>query len=176
MTLYVLRHEERDDINPLFDSSLTKNGIKKSKKLVPLLQRLNIDTIYCSPFLRVVQTIHQYCLQTNKHINIDNALYESLDSPLFTEENKDKTWQNLPIQYKCIVNKDYIPVYNDIKLNESFDEIRERVKLFIDSLDRTKNILIVSHKTTCNAIRSFFDNSINSESLLNMGDIIEIEY
>lgn len=174
--LYVLRHEERDDINPLFDSPLTENGFENSKKLVPLLQRLEIDTIYCSPFLRVVQTIHQYCLQTNKHINVDNALYESLDSPLFTEENKDKTWKNLPIQYKCIVNKDYIPVYNNIKLNESFEEIKERVKLFIDSLDKTQNILLVSHKTTCNAIRSLFDESINSESLLNMGDIIEIEY
>ena len=68
--LYVLRHEERDDVNPLFDSPLTENGFENSKKLVPLLQRLEIDTIYCSPFLRVVQTIHQYCLQTNKHIKL----------------------------------------------------------------------------------------------------------
>ena len=174
MTLFILRHEERDENNPLFDSPLTDNGFEKSKKLVSLLQRLNIDIIYCSPFLRVIQTIYQYCLQTNKHVNVDNALYESLDSPLFTDNNKDKTWNNLPIQYKCIVNKDYNPVYDKIKLKESFEEIKERVSLLINKLDKSKNILIVSHKTTCNAIRSLFDDNINSESLLNMGDIIEI--
>lgn len=175
MSLYILRHEERDDSNPLFDSPLTKNGIEKSTKLVPLLQRLEIDIIYCSPFLRVVQTIHQYCLQTNKHVNIDNALYESLDSPLFTEENKNKSWNDLPIQYKCIVNKNYKPIWNDTKLNESFDDIINRVKLFMDRVDRKQNILIVSHKTTCNAIRSLFEESINAESVLNMGDIVKFE-
>ena len=176
MSLYILRHEERNIDNPLFESPLTENGIKKSKELVSLLQRLNIDDIYCSPFLRVLQTIYQYCLQANTHVNIDNALYESLDSPLFTEENKDKTWKNLPIQYKCIINKEYKSSWNNIKLNETFEEIKDRCKLFINSLDKKKNILIVSHKTTCNAIRSLFDSNITSESLLNMGDIIEIKF
>ena len=59
MKLYVLRHEERDN-NPLPLSPLTSNGFMNSLKLVNEINDIKPDIIYCSPFLRTIETIYPY--------------------------------------------------------------------------------------------------------------------
>lgn len=175
MKLYILRHEERNKDNPLFFSELTELGLNNSIYLIKKLLELDIDIIYASPFLRVVQTIYPYCIQTNTIINIDNSLYESMDNELFNNINKNNTWKQLPSKYKQIINHNYKPIYNDVKLYETFDDVCKRVLPFINKLKLlNKNALIITHKTVCNAILNIFDNTIKDDSSFEMGEFKEI--
>lgn len=175
MRIYILRHEKRNLDNPLFDSSLTEEGLKNANKLVPKIERINFDTIYTSPFLRVLQTIYPYCIKNNRLVKVDNSLYESMDDVKFNNKNKNNTWQNLPDKYKNIVDKDYVSIVKNVKLRETFEEVCERVKPLIQNIIKENNdVLIVSHQTICNAILNYFDNSIENESSFKMGEYKEI--
>ena len=59
MKLYILRHEDRTQDATMF-SPLTKEGLKNSLNLVDILQDLEIDYIYSSPFIRTLQTVHPF--------------------------------------------------------------------------------------------------------------------
>ena len=74
MKLIILRHEERPN-NSLFFTPLTENGKKNAEELKNKLPD-NIDLIYSSPFLRVLQTIYPYCKKHNKTVNVENSFYE----------------------------------------------------------------------------------------------------
>ena len=86
MELYLLRHEKRYS-SPAFYTSLTEAGLRNSIKLAGSLQKYNFDEIYCSPFLRTVQTIFPYLKKNNKKINVEYSLYESCDDKCFTINN-----------------------------------------------------------------------------------------
>ena len=75
MKLYILRHEDRTQ-DATFFSPLTKDGLENSEKLIELLNELNIDIIYSSPFIRTLQTINPYAKYKNLKINIDYSLAE----------------------------------------------------------------------------------------------------
>ena len=175
MGIYILRHEERNIQNPLFDSSLTENGLNNANKLIEYIETLNIDTIYSSSFLRAIQTIYPYSSKYNKLINIDNSLYESLDSTLFNKYNSNYSWCDLPSKYHYIINKKYKSIYGKVKLYEKFGDVCDRVQPFIKEIKNYNlNILLVSHKTTCNAIRNYFDKNIIADSNLDFGEIIKV--
>lgn len=175
MSLYILINEEYYSQNPLFESSLNKTGYNNAKKLCNFIDILNIDIIYSSPFYRTVQTIYPYCIEYNKLINIDNSLYESMNSLLFNKYNKNFCWCNLPNKYHHIINKKYKSIYHYVNLHESFDDVCKRVKPFINKIKNyKKNILIITHPITCNAIRNYFNNHINENNKLNNGEIIKI--
>lgn len=175
MILYILRHEERDINNPLFFSPLTSTGIQNSIHLVNKLDSINIHSIYASPFLRVLQTIYPYCKKHNVFVNVDNSLYESMDDSQFNSINKNNTWKDLPNKYKQIINSEYISMYGNVKLHETFEEVCERVIPFIQLLKKqNKNVLIVTHQTVCNAILNYFDKNINDETPFKMGEYKEI--
>ena len=57
MRIIILRHAKRYG-SPLFETSLTPEGLQQAKKLVGQLEKIGIDEIYSSPFLRVLQTIY----------------------------------------------------------------------------------------------------------------------
>ena len=77
MKLYILRHEERFE-SPEFYTELTENGINNSILLKDILEKERIDSIYSSPFIRVLQTVRPYCDYKNIKINIDYSLYETM--------------------------------------------------------------------------------------------------
>ncbi len=60
MKIYVLRHELRTK-SPLFFTSLTKKGMDNADKLNDILNNIDFDIIYTSPFLRTIQTVLPYC-------------------------------------------------------------------------------------------------------------------
>ena len=177
MKIILLRHGERDINNPLFFSKLTDEGMIKSKLLVKELNKYNINTIYASPFLRVLQTIYPYCKSNNINVNVNNLLYESMDDIKFNDNNSHFNYKDLPNKYIEIINTIYSnnKLYK-IKRNESFIDIKNRVKPFINEiLINNEDILIVSHLTILNAIHSFFNNNINNEYKQSMGSYIIIE-
>lgn len=179
MPVYILRHEERNLQNPLFDSPLTERGQQNALQLVNTLHSLNIDTIYTSPFLRIVQTIYPYCNSTQQNVCVEHALYESMDSCLFTQYNSSNTWCDLPPHYHHIVQKQYSSICTNVPLYETFDQVCERVRPFVNYLmqqyeQSTQNVLLATHKTTANAIRHLIDNRVSQDADIAMGGIVKL--
>src|SRR3972149_280959 len=146
--VFLLRHERRKN-SIAFESSLTPRGLKNAKEVVcPQLEQLNIGSIYCSPFIRTLQTIAPFCQKTGKKVNIEWSLVESYPSkPKIPEEFASiiNTNYNSFISYKYPENYDII----------TFELLKQRAKTFIESLDRTKNVLLVSHMPVINAVLSY---------------------
>ena len=174
MSTYILRHELRNPDNPLFHSPLTTEGEENAIKLVDTIKALNIETIYSSPFLRTIQTVYPYCVATGTVVNVDNALYESMDNPMFNESNSRYEWKDLPERYHAVINPLYCSYNCSVpERNESFDKICKRVAPFIESsMDSNKNIMLVTPLTTAKAIQRLIDPADNRQ--LGMGCLIEV--
>jgi len=180
MKVYVLRHEIRSDDNS-FNSTLTKQGITYAIDLADRLHKLNIKTIYCSPFVRAIQTIHPYSIKYNVKINIDYAVIEYIERP-----------DILPERYNVLLTPDELSYWNinssycsSLTLQgltrsfcnnfETMENIKYRTANFIDYLQKTiipstnnGNILIVSHKTTIDCL---WQHIHKKSRLLDMGEI-----
>lgn len=64
--IYFLRHEQRNP-NTAFRASLTAHGLTNAETIIySQLENISIGTIYCSPFIRTLQTIKPYCDKTGK--------------------------------------------------------------------------------------------------------------
>ena len=177
MKLILLRHEERYEI-PLFFTSLTEKGLRQSKNLVEKINKINPDIIYSSPFLRTIQTIRPYCRKYNKKIKIDYSLYEYIHAPEFTRKNyRHYVSELLPEIYEDIVdNYESILPPEKLTYRENEDKIKERVFNFIKIIEnRHKNntVLIVSHMSTLNMIKFYYDGVTQLETELEMGRLVE---
>eukprot|EP00659_Diplonema_papillatum_P009198 gene9198-14264_t len=80
MTLYILRHEARGS-DQTFNSRLTPDGKAAAEgKLAATLQQLGIQTVFCSPFVRTIETIAPYCTRNGHEIRLEWGLCEFLAS------------------------------------------------------------------------------------------------
>ena len=87
MKIYLLRHEERDKNNVFFRASLNQEGVRRAnEELKEFIRFIDPKYIYCSPFIRALQTITPYLRSYKKYntINADYGIAESLNSPLFS--------------------------------------------------------------------------------------------
>lgn len=179
MRLIILRHGIRGPI-PTFMTSLTSEGLEQVQKLADKLLPIQIDEIYCSPFLRTVQTIYPYCIKMNKIVNIDNGIYECTHNKCFTPDNYKGTVKDFEISHNNlhkIINKDYQSYIklDEIECNENFYQIRDRVYKFLNYLlklygNTNKTVLLVTHMASCNLIKRFFDNKTEMNHYFEMGD------
>jgi broad specificity phosphatase PhoE len=156
MKLFLLRHEERPEENDFY-TELTEKGKENSLKKIQELEKLNIDKIFCSPFIRCIQTIEPYCLKNGKSVNIECSLGEY-------PYNEMKERMSHPVEFIELFNMDYVPVLSRIPLYENLKDLKERVKEFCSKLlmkyyDRNINILIVSHQSVINTIEHLVTNS-----------------
>ena len=156
MKIYLLRHEKRYLDSNNFDVDLTPDGFKCSKKLADILEELNIDIVYSSPYKRVIQTIEPYLIKSNKKINIEYGLYESLtndtDESNIRKINTDLYGYNYINKYY----KSFIDI-NYLEPGENYEEIKFRSRNFVRNLQSNdflinKNILIVTHMSIINGI------------------------
>lgn len=144
--IYVLRHEERANSID-YGTPLTVMGYIKANKVVSkMLQYITFDTIYCSPFIRTIQTIEPYCRATNTKINLEWSLSESIPSKY-----------QIPERFNDIINHDYTSYYDVEKAVpltcNGFEIIKKRIRKFISSLGKSEhNILFVTHLPVINAI------------------------
>ena len=79
MKIYILRHEDRT-MDLTFFSPLTKNGLDKSLKISDELGKLEINSIYSSPYIRTLQTIYPYSKRTSLPVKLDYSLTELYQS------------------------------------------------------------------------------------------------
>ena len=166
MDIYILRHERRGSDNS-YNSCLSKKGLSNAISLVKTLENLNIKTIFCSPFIRAIQTVHPYSIKFNVPINIDNSIIEYISEPKMLDNYKHTIFTDKEKEYWNI-NKNYIsscPIENlSMGKNneyETIQNIKKRTLVFKNHLynnSKTEgNILVVSHKTTLDYLwRHFF--------------------
>ena len=154
--IYFLRHEERPD-DVTFHTELTESGHKSSKFLSDKLKNLNITKIYCSPFLRTLQTIHPFTINSGLKVNVDYSLSELIKHDTIPKDlNKSFVIKNdfiLPKNWYNIYN--ISKVYKSVTLIESLTypenvtDITKRVNDFINKelIKNSKhdNILICTH-------------------------------
>ena len=173
MPIFVLRHERRFS-SPKFFSSLTPKGLENSNLLITKIKDLQIDEVFCSPFLRTIQTITPYVKETNQKINIEYALYEAVKQNTFTKDDYLHSHEELfdkESDTKQLINNNYKSYFSPIDINypENLDKIYARVIPFLDSLKKNsndKNILLVTHMTTALTIKEYLVN--NSKLLTDM--------
>ena len=157
MRIYILRHEDRT-MDGTFFSPLTQDGLDNSIKLIEILTKCKIDTIYSSPFIRTLQTVLPYSKSRNLKINLEHSLSEIQHPHLIPV----KSFQiNLPLYIAEQFN--YNPLYTSC-LNpsnhvypENEKNVSARVKRFIsqvikEMMDKDVNILIVTHQIVCNCL------------------------
>ena len=157
MKIYILRHEDRT-MDATFFSPLTKDGLDNSIKLIKILNKCEIDTIYSSPFIRTLQTVLPFSKSNDININIEHSLSEIQHPHLIPI----KSYQiNLPIyiaeQFNYNSNyTSYLDPANH-KYPEDEKSVSSRIKNFISKLinemiDTKHNILIVTHQIVCNSL------------------------
>ena len=161
MKIYFLRHEKRPQ-EQTFEISLTDIGHQNAQKLIPLLDSLSIQKIYSSPFLRCLETLHPFCKNNDKNINVENSLYEFVTESLFTQLNYKQSLTSSQ-KLKYLVNHDYTSFFDIENLlfpqNEEFME--ERVYAFLNYLinqyqNQEISILLCGHKKIVDKIFTLY--------------------
>jgi len=153
--IYLVRHgmSKLNNSGIIFgqlDPDLNEKGIKDAKRAREFFSQIDYDEIYVSPLKRTKETakiINRKNLEISyveeiKELNF--GLYEGLSykeiekkyPDLVKEQSKD--WKNFN--------------YGN---GESLNELLERVKNFYNSLDKNKNIIIVSHWGVINTLLSY---------------------
>ena len=179
MKIILLRHEERYEL-PLFFTSLTEKGIINSKNLSNKINKINPDVIYCSPFLRTIQTIKPYCLDYNKKIRIEYSLYEYIHAEEFTKSNYKHNVTELNPEIYNNISEDYEPLLksDDLIYMENKDILKHRINNFINYLKKRHQkdiVLLVSHMSVVNMIKNIYDNKTDLEDYFKTGSIYTID-
>ena len=157
MKIYILRHEDRTQDCSFF-APLTRLGLDNSVKLITDLEKLDIDKIYCSPFIRTLQTVYPFSKDKEKLINLEYSLCEIHHEDIIP---KKAVGIYLPEYLAESFNynseyKTYL-VPTEIKYPENDKDVKIRTKRFLrkiieDYSTEDISILLVTHQPICNAI------------------------
>lgn len=154
MKIYFLRHELRDINNSSFYSPLLYNGLIGSQILQNVLNELNIDLIFSSPFKRCLQTILPFCKKNNMHVNIEYSLYEQIyncESDIVSHDKNDFKKDLLKSDPEYFLkNENYESFFplDDIQYGDMGHERSNKfLSYIINKYKHTEmNILFVSHQ------------------------------
>jgi len=177
MKIYILTHFSEIDPHA-FSSQLDIQGLENADKIIGHLKDRKIDKIYCSPYLKTIQTIYPFCNKYNKQMNIEPAFHDAMFKSI--DANVDihicRNYAN-HFGYSYIsdcINYHYKPKLfsSNISLRENDMIVKNRIFSFLHNIchrykKKDKNILIVTHKIITNFIIKFFDLSANCSSLVN---------
>jgi len=72
--IYLLRHCDKTD--EAADAPLSTKGFAQAQSLVPVLEKLNIQRILCSPFLRAQQSVAPFAKAAGLTVETTDALTE----------------------------------------------------------------------------------------------------
>jgi broad specificity phosphatase PhoE len=166
MKIYILRHEDRTQDCSFF-APLTKVGLEKAINLIPKLKGEKIDKIYCSPFIRTLQTIYPYSKEHRIPINIEYGLSE-----LHNEEIIPKKAVGISLPEYIAESFNYNPEYvtlikpTEIVYPENSKQAKCRIKKVLkkiieENFNSNCNIVIVSHQTLCNSVLQIVNKASN---------------
>jgi broad specificity phosphatase PhoE len=126
-----MRHFERPPTITYF-TELNQVGKKNAIRKILEINNLNINIVFSSPFVRTLQSIEPFAKKNNVKVNVENSLYEFMESGQFTLDNYKQT-------HNDIKNKELIEIINNEY--QSFFHINELEKPKTDEIDYEKNIL-----------------------------------
>lgn len=150
--IYVVRHGKTDwneakKIQGQTDIPLNEHGKNQARKLKQIFEKINYDLIISSDLSRAIETANIINYK-EKEMILDKRLRE--------------------INYGKIegIPKDKIPNYmwdcfhnNPEEIgSEPIEEVFDRIKSFIDELDKEKDILIITHGGVIRLIAYYLDN------------------
>lgn len=155
--VYLMRHSERNK-EYLFDSPLSKEGIENSKTvIVRKLEDYSFDRIYCSPYLRTIQTIAPYCRKYKVKIKLDWALVENLpeEEVSFSEfddiiDSKYKPVISFGEKCNALCSGMVKSSNKHMEIQLLLEALRVRASKFLSSLKSGK-VLVVTHLPVMNA-------------------------
>ena len=111
----LLRHEHRNKNDVLFRSELNAEGKSISNSLLKnYLNFLNIDKVYCSPFIRAMETVTPFIKEYKKQstIRVDYSIAEFIEHPLFKDNCNFKL--NEDDYFTFPINKHYVSLIKQI--------------------------------------------------------------
>ena len=178
MKITLLRHEQRPPDDPRFFTTLTSDGLHRSATslVTELLKQQDppIDAIYCSPFLRTVQTVAPFARHTGLPIRIEPALYEFMEDPLFTDDNWNHSWTELPPEFHALVDTTYQPVFqtDQLQFRESWPECcdrTDRLLNYLSSCSTHQHPVLVSHLSALNGCLRRWNPKVDREDWIAPG-------
>jgi len=162
MKIYILRHEDRTE-DATFFSPLTEKGLNNANNLIGYLEKLGITKIYCSPFIRTMQTIYPFAKKNNFKLNLDYGLIE-IQHPTIIAPKSVSIELPSYIAKQFITNEAYISSIkaSDIIYPEDSYALELRTKKFIKNIitkfyKTNEVILIVTHQGLCKVILSIIN-------------------
>lgn len=146
MNIYITRHSktiwnQEKRLQGRKDSPLTDEGIKNAYALKKYINNISFDCVFSSPIKRAYDTAK---ILTNNQIVIDHNLIE-MDFGVLEGKKISEILQNNYEVYNNMWN--HPELFERIKDGESYDEVQNRVKIFLDNLKKKNfnNVLIVTH-------------------------------
>ncbi len=153
--IWLVRHGERlDFVQPewfntaikRYDPPLSDNGVIQAQDLAQKLKLSNIKYIFCSPFLRTIQTAYEIAKELNLLINIEAGLGEWLNADWMSELPEIHYLEELKINYpllNCNYESFIFPQYPETEIN-----LKNRCYETINFITQqyTEDLLIIGHK------------------------------
>lgn len=151
MSIYLLRHAQTSankngSLSCNHKELLTSEGLEQAKALIPNLSKIEIDSIWCSPLPRAIQTIKPFLQASSQkafikpsiaegQLNLDLA--EPIHDPIYEEAILDEEFRSIflnPNDYVFPPEKEPIP------------QFRGRVfSTLMECKGLNENILMVTH-------------------------------
>ena len=174
MKIYILRHEDRTE-DATFFSPLTEKGLNNANNLIDYLEKLGITKIYCSPYIRTMQTIYPFAKKNNFKLNLDYGLIE-IQHPTIIPPKSVNIELPSYIAKQFIFNENYTSSIkaSEIIYPEDTHALKLRTQKFIKHIitkfyKTNETILIVTHQGLCKVILSIIDKfeKVNSDLIEN---------
>lgn len=154
-TIWIARHGNREDFVDVtwlktaerpFDPGLSPDGFAQAQKLANYLQGNPIDHLFCSPFLRTVQTAHIIAETLDLSIKVEAGLSEFVFFPLIPFLPELLPRPILAKKFPRIDESYHSQII--VKHPESLTEFEQRSHQIIERLTHqfSGNILLVTHQ------------------------------
>lgn len=150
-TVYLVRHSEgfktlqgifntNDSVQLINEKSpLSYNGEKLAEIIASNSEFKNIDTVWCSNYVRSMSTAKYFAINNNLKVNLDDRLKERIQGIT--------SWEELP---KDFGERQFKDETYKIGFGENQQEVRKRMEEVFDEIlnnHKDKRIVIVGHST-----------------------------
>ena len=154
--LIIVRHGQTQmNVEGIFfgklDPGLNEMGRVQCKKAGDILKKYGYDAIYSSDLLRASETT-ELINYLKLPIKFDKRLQE-IDFGIFEGLSYKEIKEKYPVE--CEKSKNEWKTF-DFVTGESLERLQSRAVEFVESLDKTKNNLVVTHWGVINCILSWY--------------------
>ena len=165
--VYFVRHAESDHkIIDELTRPLTTKGKKDADELVNHFDKMSIDSIYSSPYLRAVSTIRPIANKKGIAISIrDN----------FKERSSNSSWIHNQMDLETFVGRMWIDVNRSVDGGETIAELKKRnINELALVLNKCKNktIIIGTHGTALASIISNYEVNFSGKDFMKFINIM----